>query len=600
MSSGRRGGSPDPADDDDLLSKGCTMPTIEATLSELELEFDQQLTAVMDNLFGDEFAGLQDLQPIATISTPLTASNGGIVSLLASESVSTAPPSESIMKTSRRDYTNSSPNNVYNSPNIDTIARVRTTSATRSSTSGFSNSTGNPPRLNGSGLVSSDVNHTITRSTKLPAPLREPFSEPPQSSGPETIARSTHPSSLFAESTLRRKDEAVADPKLATLQPGVEIGDMHGDGFTQTASTQIFGTGGVPRRSVLPKFSVGSEVAHTAFSGLSHLSQTSSRSMPVDTAAAAATLPNMQTALFNADVEMSCSDSVPKTFLGFSDGSFQVNDTLNGTGWYQVPSAIAWTPMGHQAHNFTFTSSTPSFDLNCPPQAPVTVPELYPIAGSEIDNTTPNYSSQPGLPPMPFTLPHPSIFELIQIETHGPISSATSYVIPPATVPDHVWQDEIAREQLRNSQRSVSQRPRRARVPAPYFIRTPLVLKQGLRRKKADENPFSFLAPVKPDDSRNKPYVRPTRRYTFNTRDDVYSETLQERPPSPAPSCSSVGSSSGASFSSTSSSPSYYGRKLSSPPPFRQRLHHQKCVDEPGGVLTSALKSMSWLWSWQS
>jgi len=85
------------------------MPTIEVTLSDLELEFDQQLTQVMDNLFGDEFASLRDLQPIATVSTSLTASkkpNEEAVSLLASESVSTALPVESIMEISRSDHLN--------------------------------------------------------------------------------------------------------------------------------------------------------------------------------------------------------------------------------------------------------------------------------------------------------------------------------------------------------------------------------------------------------------------------------------------------------------------------------------------------------------
>lgn len=61
------------------------MPTFEMTLSALELDFDRQLAAVMDNLFGDEFASLHDLEPIATTTTPLTCSETLEASLFGGE-----------------------------------------------------------------------------------------------------------------------------------------------------------------------------------------------------------------------------------------------------------------------------------------------------------------------------------------------------------------------------------------------------------------------------------------------------------------------------------------------------------------------------------
>ncbi|KAJ7457179.1 hypothetical protein B0H11DRAFT_209729 [Mycena galericulata] len=59
--------------DDDKLND--PIPTFEVTLSALELDFDRQLSAAMDNIFDNEFAALRDLEPIVTTTTPLAFSD---------------------------------------------------------------------------------------------------------------------------------------------------------------------------------------------------------------------------------------------------------------------------------------------------------------------------------------------------------------------------------------------------------------------------------------------------------------------------------------------------------------------------------------------
>jgi hypothetical protein len=73
------------------------MPTFELDLGALELEFDNQLEAAIDNLF-DEFASLRDLEPIATSTAPLTdtkIAKGNETKLGANVSYSVAPTATS-------------------------------------------------------------------------------------------------------------------------------------------------------------------------------------------------------------------------------------------------------------------------------------------------------------------------------------------------------------------------------------------------------------------------------------------------------------------------------------------------------------------------
>jgi hypothetical protein len=73
------------------------MPTFELDLGALELEFDNQLEAAIDNLF-DEFASLRDLEPIATSTAPLTdtkIAKGKEAKLGANVSYSVAPTATS-------------------------------------------------------------------------------------------------------------------------------------------------------------------------------------------------------------------------------------------------------------------------------------------------------------------------------------------------------------------------------------------------------------------------------------------------------------------------------------------------------------------------
>lgn len=136
--------------------------------------------------------------------------------------------------------------------------------------------------------------------------------------------------------------------------------------------------------------------------------------------------------------------------------------------------------------NATVASSASSPYWISTPQTSEPIPALYPILepAAHIASDTP-----PTLP-----TPHPSIFELIQPDSESLPSIATPgpYIITPAIVPDHVWQAELAREHLRNYERlNVAEPSRRTRISAPYFIRTPLILKKPRRGKKAAAKSFT-------------------------------------------------------------------------------------------------------------
>ncbi|KAJ7723646.1 hypothetical protein B0H16DRAFT_1598045 [Mycena metata] len=198
-------------------------------------------------------------------------------------------------------------------------------------------------------------------------------------------------------------------------------------------------------------------------------------------------------------------------------------------------------------------------------------------------------------PPPGLSLPpHPSIFDLMQTDIPQP--TTTPYIIPAANVPTRVWQQEIAREQ--RDLEKPRKPTKRSRRPAPYFSRTPLVLIPNKRRGKRATQFSSVGAlsmehdppPQKYDDS----WIDPLPR-----EDDFLYYPMQRyaRSSSPALSCSSGTASSISGSYPTSTLPSRaYGRKLSSPPPFRERHYRFNATSKHHGVL-GALKEISSLWS---
>ncbi|KAJ7474711.1 hypothetical protein FB451DRAFT_1366788 [Mycena latifolia] len=604
MPSAHRGSEIPCLADDDFLSKAF-MPTIEVTLSALELEFDKQL----DSMLGDEFASLADLEPIATTSVPLSLAAPdkipcGPVSLLEGRSPNTTADSLSgalsTMGFSADGYkAKDNVSHTYNTVNTgETI--TRTTSAPHNSTSVFSHSNAKPPKSGGIDFVSTCAD--ITRSTKMAAPL--PLSTQ-RSEGPtvrkthepriETVTRSTtnaaslssrlHGSLMSAEPALPVTKEVLDGQETVTrstnpaaLQPRSDDGGTTPTRTTPAISAPTAGEGALRSQTLLP------HLPRAVQSGFS------SHTAPYSTPACLATeaSPNALTGIMNEDVDMPCSDP-QQVFHGCSSQGIQnQTDALGGnlSGWQQAAPASSWT---FQAPNVAFSPSACESYLS---QAPASGSATYPFEPHTISySASTPYQAHP---PPALHLPHLSIFELIrpEPESHCRSSSVVSYVIQPAIVPAHIWQEEMAREQRRIFEKNVGEPARRARVSRPYFSRTPLALKKPVRRSKtnwsssiASHTAGECDSPLKSNASRNKPYARPARR-------------TQERPPSPTPSSLSVDSSaSDSSFASTSTSASYYERKLSSPPPFEQR---RRCLEgQPRGVLNSALKSMSWLWMWQ-
>ncbi|KAJ6555154.1 hypothetical protein DFH09DRAFT_1085100 [Mycena vulgaris] len=615
--------------EDDLLSNAFTgMPTFELTLGELELEFDKQLTAVMGTMFGDEFASLGDLEPFVTTSVPLSLAVPKLVDRVQVSPLERDSPSVS------GDSLSAALSTMGISGERPKAHDNITTSATRGPTSGFSTSRDKPPGLSSSIYVSSygDDEDTITRSTSMAAPLpifssgsthrsaseptvragNEASDEPitrstnlaSVSSGPydilpsseptlrstnealdsqETITRPTKPAVLQAygillssEPTLRSTKEALDSQetitrptKLAALQAVPDDRRTTFSGTSTAISAQTFGAGAFPFHTILPPVSDSPPAPHVGGFHTSHPTSYSTPLRPPEMS------PDLRTGTVKEDIEMSCSDPPPAVFRvsGSVQGIPNQNAALevNSNGWQQAVPASSWAAQS----NIVFNSSATPTHESCAPQVPLSTSAAYPFDPATLCTayTVPNYS----YPSLTLPLPHPSIFELIRPDSLYLASgaSAVPYVIPPAIVPDHVWQEEMAREQRRRLRGRLAEPSRRPRVSAPYFSRTPLVLKQG-KKFKAHANASGP----------HTPGCNSTPR-------------TEERPPSPASSCSSIdSSSSGASFASTSTSRSYDNRKLSSPPPFGKRRRYEKPVSAPRGVL-GALRSMSWLWSWQ-
>ncbi|KAJ7148772.1 hypothetical protein C8R43DRAFT_1236801 [Mycena crocata] len=561
MSLGRS--APDSADDDAGLQFG-SMPTIQVTLGALELEFDKQLGEVVDNLFGDEFASLEDLEPITTTTTPLDVSDSRLAGLLETGLFrKTAPVVPTAGSSSQVQHRPSG--DVYTVLNDgDTI--TRTTSIGRGSTSALFQSN-DSSKLTGSGSEDQD---TVTRST-MPASssgsshrTREPTMRSTLLATDETITRSTN-----APTSPTGPPPGTKNRFTDVLEPITRSALFSGAPSTETT----------PRKSAL--------IAHvpTFVESIDHNPRFSADVLSESSFVSHYNMPSLNPGQphhprtvenVNDDIDMS-SDFHRNTFAG----SHTQNTRFDVPGCPQNASMLPCMPVSNAMFNFS-PPSQGSFFASAADFLPVDESEAVWAA-----HNSSTYASQLE-PPLDYpSQPDPSIFELIEPQVSSyPVANQIPYIIPGVAVPDHVWEEERAREERRDLERrwnTATEPPRRARVFASCFSRTSLVSRHERRGKKIREG-LSLLRTAKgqvPLLNRRKP--------------------MQERPPSPAFSCSSDGSSiSARSFVSGSTSSSYY-RKLSSPPPFAQRLHHQRNAEErsrqPAGVFIFALQSFSWLCS---
>ncbi|KAJ6461108.1 hypothetical protein C8R45DRAFT_1108906 [Mycena sanguinolenta] len=236
--------------------------------------------------------------------------------------------------------------------------------------------------------------------------------------------------------------------------------------------------------------------------------------------------------LVNEDIEMSCSPPPQETSSGVWGSSCAAA--------YKVPAMntfpSSWIPVNQPSYNI-FSSFTSS--------------HVFPTPSAQ----------NPHLTPFSPTFTPPSIFELMRNEppSHAAYRRPNAYVIPPVAIPQHLWQQQVIREKPGGWN---SVKPRRSRLPAPYFLRTPLVV-----AKKAKKARAAFSSTL----------------YNDNTTDISLQQNCDEKPPgmpstAPAPSARTTW---------------MYcnGHKLSSPPPFRQRVQRFK---EPTGGLFEVLTSMFW------
>ncbi|KAJ7849658.1 hypothetical protein B0H14DRAFT_3866832 [Mycena olivaceomarginata] len=557
----------DSNNDEDYLQPNTYTPTVELSLSALELEFDQHLSSVMGNLFDDELTSLHDLEPIATTIRPLPAEPK--ITLGRDNTLSAGFE------------TNRSPKNNY--------AAMKNP---RSRSSDLAHAV-----ASGSGLRQNEA--VITRSTRMPAlPITQSVDETCertfQSTGPareETIIRSTNigavpststpifgrsspavPPETITQSTIPADSEVQsAGCTTASLSPGVGVSaetvrDLED---LNAHNCGALGSSTIPISSFFPQ-------PHASPSEISQIHHLSSYLTPIPLATESFPF----TGVVDGDVEMSCLDlpssSAPEILCGVPRGSFQAahnhNFVMYETGSQHNTLPASWDRSRFDAASF---SSDPSPRTSTFASQPG---HIYPVPfASDLNPLCSEFSSQ--------LRPHPSIFDLIQNESSGPaLRRPNAYIIPPVAVPYHVWQEESTRQRLRNSA-DRSKVSKRSRLSAPYFLRTPLVITRSANRsKKARINQISLPG---------SPTIKPGLNYEDKP------PQIPTRAPSPAFSCSSeVSSTSSGSFIATSTYSS--DRKLSSPPPLRQRMESFTPHTYQYRGAFKFLRSMSWLWSGQA
>ncbi|KAJ7171111.1 hypothetical protein C8R46DRAFT_1087671 [Mycena filopes] len=537
---------PNPAetakDYDDAEAFLQTCIPLELDLGALELEFDNQLTSVIDNLFGHEFSSLQGLEGFVTTTTTTSA----------------AGPS---------DYKGKSKQVTDGLEDIESAVAVYKP-ATRAG--GFAHS---PPKPTDSGSASLDEDGVVVRSTQRPAPL------PSSNSGEgEIITRATAapvPSvhQGFAEQVVPPPKAPIRTQPPAPITPTPQPAERHVFVSNRMASFTM-----PPAPSATGAF-VRDDIP---MSGVS-LSSIAIQNPPF--AAPLAPPPAFQsfTRAIEEDVEMPFSDaySPPDIYPGISFQPMQSHGFAAQGASHQNPPPPYWMTGNQQLFSSSSATAVP-----CP------TPDMW-SEPHRVPDFTPRL---PFLPPgLPAPAPHPSIFELIRTDPRN--STTTPYLIPPVNLPMHVWQQEITRD----SQRTLANREKpakRGRIPAPYFFRTPLVLLTNKRRGK--KKVASRLSSFGSLDVKSHP---PPDKYGDTGMDTakppigiVYPPHQYDRSSSPTPSCSSSPSCSAVSLPPTAASRAYV-RKLSSPPPFGTR-HKRFSVapKEHRGVL-GVLRSAAWPWS---
>ncbi|KAF7368799.1 hypothetical protein MVEN_00205000 [Mycena venus] len=578
------------SDDEDHLqtrTNGC-MPTVEVNLRALELEFDKQLESVMDNLFGDEYASLYDLEPIETTITPL-------VDVTIANNVTNATLSTGVAHLRAPTVINHS---------LDDRSTTNTYTAAKNARNSVANGS---IHMGTSGSHSSGHDNAVTiRSTRMPAPpivqsdygpaklaLRTTSSTREDS----TIVRSTkigtpsapqcsiHSKPVVNSETVTRPTnsaEVRSRTETAPLTSGVgvfaeavpNIANAHGRGALDSSADFT-----APKFSSLPQ-----PHATPSFSQFHHFSSHSTQPT------ATKTFENSSTGVINEDIEMSSSElclPLSEILRGVPGGSLQAahNQTLVMHEIRRQPNAspFSWVSGDQTRSNaalFSFSASGYVAQASMLPSYSMSQPAT--ISPAQLAPDSNHTHLGPSSPP----LPQPSIFELLHNEPPHPMTFPRpgAYIVPPVTVPDRVWQEEIARERLRHSENSPKP-SKRSRLFSPYFLRTPLVMKNAHRNKKSRTNRFSSHTS--------------NGRLDYDDSQDKTPPWMSSRASSPAFSCSSEVSST-SSGSSSSTSTYSYERKLSSPPPFRERLQRFTApIEEYRGVF-GALRSMSWLWSRQA
>ncbi|KAJ7653126.1 hypothetical protein DFH06DRAFT_1204792 [Mycena polygramma] len=506
--------------------------TVELDLGALEVEFDKQLAEVMDNLFGNEFAGLCALDPIATIPDTNTAVSSGN-----KQPIVSAP----------RFRENSVPSgSVYDAPVIPTATNAPLLGRPRS------NADARQPMLRSTSSAAKTPTQ-LPSITPLTAPKNSTAAWGPTSKPvvPHQIRETIAPSGSAARGQLEHSRETTP------LKNSVPQPSPHAPAACDPVETLGFSFNPTQQTS---SSSPAAPATISSFSTIADQSPSSLLAPPPYTEICQSSY----TGAVNEDIEMPFAGcSSPSEGLG--GVSFQLRAPQNQTliaenGMQQNTSPSLWTPTNQQASNSAFTARAWS--------------EPGPIYPAQ-------FLSDPN------SAPHPSIFELMDNDRQIATSLISPYIVPPAPVPDHVWQEEIARSRHR-AFNNPPKPSKRSKISAPYFFRTPLVLVKRPRDRKLKSEQSSLQEShlpgiYKTDDSRFEKARKP-----------------RERASSPAFSSSSDGSSisqASVAFSLNSTSTSHSYRRLSSPPPFglrRQRLTASS--DERRGVL-SALMSMAWPWS---
>ncbi|KAJ6494034.1 hypothetical protein C8R47DRAFT_1118127 [Mycena vitilis] len=414
--------------------------TVELDLGALELEFDKQLTAVMDNLFGDEFAGLCALDPITTVTdTKTVASSGNKQTTFAS-----APRLREISVPS---------DSVHDAPVISTattaplLGRPRSNAGARQpmlrSTSSAAETRTRLPSITPS--TAPTISSAAWGLTSEPAALRQ-IREINASSGSAAKGQPEH-----SRETAPLENSVPQPSPLtpATCDPVETLG------FSFNSTKQTSSSPAVP-------------AAISNFSTIAAPSPSSTLAPPPYTAEIRQ---SSYTGAVNEDIEMSCADcsSQSEGLGGVLGSSFQLQAPQSQT---LIPSPWTTTNWQQASHN-TFAWSGPT--------------TLYPAQIVSDPNSS----------------PHPSIFELMDNDPPRQIATSriSPYFVPTAPVPDHVWQQEIMRS--RHSTSNNPPKPsKRSKISAPYFFRTPLVLAKRPRKLKAGQ--FSWQESLLPGIHINK------------------------------------------------------------------------------------------------